>query len=232
MTRRMPRAVRRATHLALSWARWYTRDLTPAIAGDRRDEIASDVWEQAAGQADRPAAVLAASIVGRVVRGIPADLAWRWNVRPARSGIRAPLVVRSALATAIVLAVLELALGSLALGRVVIALGRGEPLPSETTVASAIAGMLVLVAGLALVARTRTRAVGLLGARAGCCRDRALRDSCSRDAQLDPQRRLCAHRRDGAERVRLVGARRGRPGRLPRGRRDLRSPFRPDGVTS
>jgi len=162
MTRAMPRAVRRATYLALSWARWYTRDLTPAIAGDRRDEIASDVWEQAAAQADRPAAVLAASIVGRVVRGIPADLAWRWNVRPARSGVRAPLIVRGAVATAVVLAGIELGLGSLALGRVVIGLGRGEPLPSETTVASTIAGMIVLLAGLALVARLRTRALGLL----------------------------------------------------------------------
>jgi hypothetical protein len=162
MTRAMPRMVRRATHLALSWTRWYTRDLAPAIAGDRRDEIASDVWEQAAGQADRPAAALAASIVGRVVRGIPADLAWRWKVRPATTGVQPPLIVRSAVATAVVLWVLELGFGALALVRLGIGLGRGEPLPSETTVASALAGMLVLVVGLALVARPRTRPIGLL----------------------------------------------------------------------
>ena len=161
MTRTMPSAVRRATHFALSWARWYTRDLSPAVAGDRRDEIASDVWEQAAGQADRPAAVLAASIVSRVVRGIPADLAWRWRVRPT-SGARAPLIVRSALATAVVLAALELALGTAAAIRLGIGLSRGEPLPSETTVASALAGMIVLVAGLALIVRPRTRALGLV----------------------------------------------------------------------
>ena len=127
-----------------------------------RDAPSADAAERGQPAPDRPAAVLAASIVGRVVRGIPADLAWRWNVRPAGSGVRAPLVVRSAVATAVVLAVLELGLGFLALGRVVVGLGRGEPLPSETTVGSAIAGTLVLVAGLALVARQRTRVVGLL----------------------------------------------------------------------
>lgn len=159
MSRRIPAPVRVATRLALAWAAWYTRDLDPATTRDRRDEIASDVWEQVAGQADRPAAALAASIAGRVVRGIPADLAWRWRMPSLHP---APTAVRGAVAVAVVLSGATLALGIAALVRVAVGLARGEALPSVTTVASAAIGVTALVAGLALLARIRTRRLGLL----------------------------------------------------------------------
>jgi hypothetical protein len=145
---------------ALAWAAWYTSDLEPAVADGRRDEIASDVWEQAAGQADRPAAALAASIAGRVVRGIPADLAWRWRMPsgfPRETG-----VMRAGLAIALVLSSAVLALGVGALGRAAVGLLRGEALPSVTTVSSTGIGVGMLLLGLALVLRARTRRLGLL----------------------------------------------------------------------
>jgi hypothetical protein len=160
MTRRIPRPVRGAIRFALSWAEWYTSDLEPAIAGGRRDEIASDVWEQAAGQADRPAAALAASIAGRVVRGIPADLAWRWRMP---SGVRRETgVVRAGLAIAVVLSGAVLALGVGAVGRTVVGLLRGEALPSVVTVSSAGFGVAALLLGFALVLRPRTRRLGFV----------------------------------------------------------------------
>jgi hypothetical protein len=160
VSRRVAPLVRAASRFALSWAGRYTRDLDPVIAGDRRDEIASDVWEQVAGQADRPAAALAASIVGRVLRGIPADLAWRWRMpsgAPRETGL-----VRIGLAIALTVSGAALALGVGALVRTAVGLARGEALPSVVTVSSTAVGVAALVLGLLLVARLRTRRLGLL----------------------------------------------------------------------
>jgi hypothetical protein len=145
---------------ALAWAGWYTSDLEPAVAGGRRDEIASDVWEQAAGQADRPAAALTASIIGRVVRGMPSDLAWRWRMP---SGVpRETGVVRAGLAIAVILSGAVLALGIGALARCAVGLLRGEALPSVSTVSSTGLGVTALLLGFALLTRLRTRRLGLL----------------------------------------------------------------------
>ena len=38
---------RAAAHRVLNWCGWYTRDLSPDVAGERRDEIASDLHEHA-----------------------------------------------------------------------------------------------------------------------------------------------------------------------------------------
>lgn len=64
--------------LAGWWVDALTHTADPRVAAARRAEIASDVHEQlsaATGQAARAAASRA--VVGRVVRGMPADLAWR-----------------------------------------------------------------------------------------------------------------------------------------------------------
>lgn len=61
------------------WTRCYTRRLSPEVREDRRAEIASDVWEQVrdASESNEGSFHLNASIVGRVLSGIPADLSWR-----------------------------------------------------------------------------------------------------------------------------------------------------------
>ncbi|GAA1788499.1 hypothetical protein [Agromyces lapidis] len=57
----------------IGWCRWYTADLPDEVAAGRRAELASDLFEERA----HSGAGATASILGRAIRGIPADLAWR-----------------------------------------------------------------------------------------------------------------------------------------------------------
>lgn len=57
------------------WTRIYTIGLPADARGARRDEIASDVWEQAHAEALSNRA--GASIFARSLAGIPADVSWR-----------------------------------------------------------------------------------------------------------------------------------------------------------
>ncbi|MFF2275611.1 hypothetical protein [Agromyces sp. NPDC058126] len=57
----------------IGWCRWYTAELPDEVAAERRAELASDLFEERANSG----AGAGASILGRAVRGIPADLAWR-----------------------------------------------------------------------------------------------------------------------------------------------------------
>jgi len=65
--------------VALGWARWYTRGLSPADADRRRAEIVSDLHEHAA-TVGRGASQQR-NVLGRVLWGIPADLSWRRAAR-------------------------------------------------------------------------------------------------------------------------------------------------------
>jgi hypothetical protein len=94
------------------WVRFYTRNLPPPIAQRRIDEIDADLHDHVAHERGRGTAEgrIALSIAARMVRGLPADAAWRRQVI-ARSStakevikMRRP-IVRIALVTAIVLLV-------------------------------------------------------------------------------------------------------------------------------
>jgi hypothetical protein len=61
------------------WTRVYTRGLPADLGEERRAEIASDVHEQYAD--DGPARATGTAIVGRTLRGVPADLTWRIEER-------------------------------------------------------------------------------------------------------------------------------------------------------
>ena len=60
------------------WTQLYTTGLPPRIGRERRDKIASDLWEQAteAAYQGEGAAITASHIFGRAVLGMPADLSW------------------------------------------------------------------------------------------------------------------------------------------------------------
>lgn len=82
--------------LARAWARIYTRGLPAGLRDPRRAEIECDLWEQRHdNQARRRRPILAAlDVLGRVVRGVPADLSWRIEHRtrgtvPRRSRLAA-----------------------------------------------------------------------------------------------------------------------------------------------
>lgn len=69
------------------WVETITRTAESATALDRRAEIASDVHEQLTDAWQRDASAAGSrAVVGRVVRGMPADLAWRTGleIRPSR----------------------------------------------------------------------------------------------------------------------------------------------------
>jgi hypothetical protein len=67
------------------WVRCYTRRLPAEVAARRHAEVESDLWEheqeaRAAGVSPRAVTV---EILGRMLTGVPADLAWRRSVRRA-----------------------------------------------------------------------------------------------------------------------------------------------------
>ncbi len=77
----MTRAIGTATRFSGWWVGLYTLGLQRDTRGERRDEIASDLWEQAH---DKPSRLTAMAILLRCLLGIPADLSWR--VEQARIG--------------------------------------------------------------------------------------------------------------------------------------------------
>jgi hypothetical protein len=66
------------------WVRVYTRAAPLGEAADRRAEVASDVYDQlAAADASQARKTAAGAVVSRLLRGMPADLAWRLRVERA-----------------------------------------------------------------------------------------------------------------------------------------------------
>ena len=67
-----------AGSLTRGWVRTYTTGLPTRIRAERKEEIASDLWEQASvgGNEGESANAIAAHIFGRAVLGMPADVAW------------------------------------------------------------------------------------------------------------------------------------------------------------
>jgi hypothetical protein len=69
----------RAAGIVARWVRLYTRDLPPAVAQRRIGEIDADLHDHIAHERARGTdeGRIALSIVGRMVRGLPADASWR-----------------------------------------------------------------------------------------------------------------------------------------------------------
>lgn len=153
----------RAARLIARWCELYTRGLEPAVAAARRDELASDLFEHAASDPKAGAAMLS-----RAIRGVPADLAWRYEQRRAAQP-KLPLATRVlsggvATLTAAAAAAL-IGLGVFAIWRRVFGLARRVSLsfdpPSDN--GAWIVGLTLLAAvGAALLLRDRTRALGAL----------------------------------------------------------------------
>lgn len=64
--------------LTRGWVRLYTTGLPRVLARERRDEMASDLWEHARAAAEdgTSARMTGAQVVGRALRGMSADVAW------------------------------------------------------------------------------------------------------------------------------------------------------------
>lgn len=71
-----------AVGLTRTWTAAYTTGLPRDLKQGRRAEIESDLWEhwQDASAEGQPVGVAAGEVLGRCLRGIPADLFWRFNL--------------------------------------------------------------------------------------------------------------------------------------------------------
>lgn len=90
--------MRTVDRLVLGWVRLYTAGLDHATARARRDEILSDLWEHRRWASRSGRRAPGPAIVGRAVRGAPADLVWRHAAGDLRGVRRAGLGVAWALA--------------------------------------------------------------------------------------------------------------------------------------
>lgn len=70
------------------WVAFYTRGLPHGVTERRRGEMESDLCDHAAHDRERgrPPTVTALEMLARLVRGAPADLIWRTNVRARSTG--------------------------------------------------------------------------------------------------------------------------------------------------
>jgi len=152
----------------LSWCAWYTRALPDQVSAARRDEIASDLFEQEAwaDAAHHSAGRTARSILRRWIAGVPADLAWRSaQVRGSDSSVRSDIRIRE-LGSALVVMMLAFSAVLTLVGVVVDwrMLGTvGQNLPPATAAMATMSGGTVLaLVALMMLVRPRQRHVGAL----------------------------------------------------------------------
>jgi hypothetical protein len=134
--------------LARAWVSLYTRGLPAELRDRRREEIASDLWEQRHDERSRRPSLAGVDVLGRVVRGVPADLSWRLEQRARRSAAQrirlAGAVARRHGWTAFpVLVALGYATGAAKLGT-----PDSVDLPEQVAMAFAAVAVLCGVAGL------------------------------------------------------------------------------------
>ena len=143
------------------WCAFYTRGLHADVAAERREELAADVLdhtEWATEQGIDPAA-LARSITWRAIKGIPSDLAWRRT--QLRAADTAPLGTR-VFDGWLLLGAHALGLGLILLGSTAVIRNGWRIFTGDAPAMATFVATLVVVCGLVLVRRERTRPIGAL----------------------------------------------------------------------
>ena len=147
-----------AAELILWWCEVYTRGLSPAVAGDRRAELASDLWEHATAE---PRA--AGAMLSRAIRGVPADLAWRYEQRRSAQRL-VPMetrIIGGGVAWLVGVAASTLiAFGLVAIGRTAVYVSQQYVRPWSETAIWVLALTALAIAGTLLLLRRRTRSLG------------------------------------------------------------------------
>lgn len=155
---------RRSVRLVQRWGEVYLAELDPVVAGERRGEIASDLYEHAAWAQERgeSAGRVGRAILWRAIRGVAADLSWRREVLradPSSGPVRSLGLVAGVGLLAAVLA----AFGLFVLARSVLVLLRGGGWITATPHLLAAVGTVLLVLAVALLLRSgRARVVAAL----------------------------------------------------------------------
>lgn len=86
-------ALSTATSLTRAWVRFYTLGVARTNRERRRGEIESDLWEHRGDALDggtRPARI-GLQILGRLLRGVPSDIAWRVRAEGAHMSLNIPV---------------------------------------------------------------------------------------------------------------------------------------------
>lgn len=73
----------RAARIVQRWAHIYTSGLPGTVRDDRTAELRSDLWEQL----HDPQQSTSRKVIGRLAKGIPADLLWRLETRYHLGGL-------------------------------------------------------------------------------------------------------------------------------------------------
>ena len=78
--------------IARAWLRVYTCGLAESVRERRAQELESDLWEHEADRfgEDTPPGLVGLEIFGRMVRGMPADLMWRFQVEGPQMELKIP----------------------------------------------------------------------------------------------------------------------------------------------
>ncbi len=159
----------RAVHHVSRWSSWYTRTIDTEVATARRDELASDLYEQAisADESGTSPRKVARTILSRAARGAGADLTWRYAQRrhaalanPASFRLRRVegtvsalvLVAASSVAGAGIFVIIRIALSTIG----------GEIRPASETALTIVAFTALAIGALALLLRHRTRVSGAI----------------------------------------------------------------------
>ena len=88
----MMRSMSMAAGLTRSWIRCYTLGLPSDARVARQDEIESDLWEHEhdAPHGVWPRAAWALAVLSRLLRGMPADVFWRFQLEGPKMEIKIP----------------------------------------------------------------------------------------------------------------------------------------------
>lgn len=148
------------------WCAWYTRGLAPEVRDERRDEIASDLYEHGiyADQIGMKPKEVSRQIVSRTARGFLADLAWRRRqLRDTTDVAASGFGSAGSLPTlAYSLGLVLFVWGGFVLTRVVISMGRGEWGWNADLAVTVLLSFLAAGCALLMFLRARTRSLGAL----------------------------------------------------------------------
>jgi len=158
-----------AVYRVSRWCSWYTRAVDVDVAAGRRDELASDLYEHAlwADETGTTPRAAARAILGRAIRGAPADLTWRFAQRRQVAladpiGFRRQRVDGAVASLVLLVASAVLGWGLFLLTRIILSTLAERIRPASAT-ALIIASCTVLAVGaLVLLFRRRTRVLGAL----------------------------------------------------------------------
>ncbi|MFC5931388.1 hypothetical protein [Cryobacterium melibiosiphilum] len=159
----------RAVRQVSRWCAWYTRGVDADTAANRRDELASDLheqatWADAAGQSPR---CVARSILGRAGRGALADLSWS-HAQRRRVALADPVALRgrrieaTAASLVLVAAIAVFGLGLYVLVRVGTGVATGLIRGGSATSVAVLVFTALAACGVMLLARRKTRFLGAL----------------------------------------------------------------------